>query len=354
MAELPVRQFRKILLIKPSSLGDCIHALPVLNALNKSLPEAEIFWLINSEYADLLSSHPGLAGLIFFRRSLFRARQLGYPTLAETWRLWRRLRAERFDLTIDLQGLFRSAAMSLASGARYRFGLPGAREFAGLFYTHQVRFDPGDVHAVDRYLRSLESFGISQGEPDFSLPVASTALSEVQQMLSASGLDERKEFVLVVPGARWQSKRWPIERFAAVIDGIRTELSLPSVLAGSAGEVELCRELAGLCHSRPLNLAGRTSLAQLIALIGTCRLVLGHDSGAIHLAHALVRPLVCLVGPTDPSKTGPYGGIDSVVRAGVPCAPCRRTVCPDNRCMTLMGPAEVLAKVEAILSSGAG
>ena len=352
-SKLQCGQFRKILLIKPSSLGDCVHAIPVLNALNKNLPAAEVFWLINSEYADLLTNHSGLAGLILFPRSLFRRGQLGYSTVAETWRVWRRLRAERFDLAIDLQGLFRSAIMSLASGARVRLGLSDARECAGRFYTHTVRPDPRDVHAVDRYMRSLDALGISAGEPDFSLPVDSGAVSQLRQMLAEGGPDELKEFVLVVPGARWQSKRWPAERFALVIDRMRRELSLPSVLAGSAGEIDLCREVAGLCHSPVLNLAGQTSLAQLMALMSTCKLVLGHDSGTIHLAHALRKPLVCLVGPTDPSKTGPYGRIDSVVKAKVPCAPCRQVVCEDNKCMSMISPEEVLAKVRACLLANA-
>ena len=348
---MSVVQFRKILLIKPSSLGDCIHALPVLNALKKHLPQAEIFWLINSQYADLLANHQALGGLILFPRSFFRLRHLGPSTARETYRLWRRLRAERFDLTIDLQGLFRSGMMSLASGARVRLGLSDARELAGVFYTHHVRLKPKDIHAVDRYLRVLDALGISPSRPDFSLGVDLPAVSRVRAMLARSGLADPEKFILVVPGARWQSKRWPAERFVAVIDRLNEELSLPSVLAGSADEVQLCQHVAELARSRPLNLTGQTSLAQLMAVMSISRLVLGHDSGTIHLAHALGKPLVCIVGPTDPQRSGPYARADSIVTAEVPCAPCRRTVCSDNKCMAMISPEDVFTKVQAGLSA---
>ncbi len=351
MSTLRAAQFRKILLIKPSSLGDCLQALPVLNALRKALPVAKIVWLINREYADLLRGHPALDGLILFHREYFRLGHGDLSCVKEVFELARKLRGQRFDLVIDLQGLFRSALMSYGTGAGVRMGLWDAREWAGAFYTHRVELQPTDTHAVDRYMRCLEMLGITWKKPDFWLPIDPRAVGEVNRMLERAQLGSSQRFVLVVPGARWQSKRWPAERFAKVIDRIQDELSLPCVLAGAGGEVGLCREIAGGCKSKPLplNLAGETSLVQLAALISRCELVLGHDSGTIHLAVALGKPLTCIIGPTDPNRTGPYGRSDSIVRVEVPCAPCRLSVCTDNKCMNLISVESVFAKVRSLL-----
>ena len=121
-----------------------------------------------------------------------------------------------------------------------------------------------------------------------------------------------------------------------MIDGIQEEMSLGCVLVGSAKERQLCERLAGMCRSEAINLAGRTSLRQLGALVRLSELVLGHDSGTIHMAVAMSKPLVCIIGPTDPKRTGPYGHGESIVSASVECAPCRRSVCEDNKCMRLI------------------
>ena len=346
MDQLKDREFRRILLIKPSSLGDCLHALGVLNGLRKARPRAKISWLINSEYAELIEEHPGLDEVIEFNRGQFGAKKLGLAAVREVFRLCGELRARKFDLVIDLQGLLRSGLMAAATGADVRVGLADAREGAGLFYTHRVQLENTDVHAVDRYMRCLESLGMGTEERDFSLPVAAKVSEEIEGLLVEAGLKKNERFVLVAPGARWESKRWAIEKFAQVIDGIKEEMSLRCVLAGAKNEKDLCERLAGMCKSEPINMAGETSLKQLAGLVKRSELVVGHDSGTIHLAVAMDRPLVCIIGPTEPKKTGPYGREDSIVRVEVDCWPCRKEKCADNKCMDLIGVEAVLGKIK--------
>ena len=346
MDQLKDRECRRILLIKPSSLGDCLHALPVLNGLRKAWPGAKISWLINSEYAQLIEGHPGLDEVIKFNRGQFGAKRLGFEAVKEVFKLCGELRAKKFDLVIDLQGLLRSGLMAAATGADVRLGLADAREGAGLFYTHRVQLQNTDVHAVDRYMRCLERLGMGTEERDFSLPVAAQSSKEIEGLLVEAGAKKDERFVLVAPGARWESKRWAVEKFAQVIDGIKEEMSLRCVLAGAGNEKELCERLAGMCKSEPINMAGKTSLRQLGAMVKRSELVLGHDSGTIHLAVAMDRPLVCIIGPTEPKKTGPYGREDSIVRAEVDCWPCRKTECADNKCMELIGVEAVLRKIK--------
>jgi lipopolysaccharide heptosyltransferase I len=314
------------------------------------MPEAKISWLINSEYAEIIESHPCLDEVIRFDRGCFRSKNLWRGAVREIFSLWGKLRGGRFDLVIDLQGLLRSGLMAAATGADVRLGLSDARELGGLFYTHRVQLKNTDVHAVDRYMRCLERLGINSKkneERDFSLGVEAKASKEIEQLLAEAGVKENEKFVLVVPGARWESKRWAIEKFAEVIDGIRAEMSLGCVLVGANNERQLCERLARMCEPEPVNLAGQTSLVQLGALVNRGELVLGHDSGTIHLAVAMNKPLVCIVGPTDPKRTGPYGREDSIVRAEVECWPCRREACADNKCMKLISIEAVLGKIKS-------
>ena len=317
------------------------------------MPEAKISWLINNEYAEIIASHPALDEVIRFDRGRFGARCPRRGAVKEIFRLWGKLRGGQFDLVIDLQGLLRSGMMAGATGADVRLGLADARELGGLFYTHRVQLKDTDVHAVDRYMRCLKRLGIDSEkseERDFSLPVEAKASEEIEQLLAEAGVGANEKFILISPGARWESKRWAIEKFAKVINGIQKEMSLGCVLVGSSSERQLCERLAGMCEAEPVNLAGLTSLGQLGALVNRSELVLGHDSGTIHLAVAMNKPLVCIIGPTDPKRTGPYGREDSIISANVECAPCRRSVCADDRCMRLIGAETVLAKIKSLLS----
>ena len=349
VTKLAASHFRKILLIKPSSLGDCLHALPVLNALHHALPDAQIHWLINQQYADLFKNHPAIQSLVIFHRQRFHSRTTILSFLEEIAQLVAKLRSERFDLVIDLQGLFRSALMSRATAARVRLGLANVREWAQLFYTHQLQPPPANIHAVDRYMRTLDTLGIPSDQRDFSFPIDPQAAHSVDKLLTRAGLPAPHKFVLVIPGARWLSKRWAPHRFAQVIDHLQNQLSLPCVLTGTSDETQLCAQIAQDCKSKPANFAGRTSLVELAALTNRCELVLGHDSGTIHLAVALSKPLVCIIGPTDPSLTGPYGREDSILKADVPCAPCRLTVCEKNECMESITVHSVVAKIRSLL-----
>ena len=157
----------------------------------------------------------------------------------------------------------------------------------------------------------------------------------------------------VVPGARWETKVWASARFSDAIDRLQTGGDARCVLLGGPDEVDRCSTIARACRTEPANLAGRTSIRQLAAVIGLADAVLCHDSGAMHLAVALERPLVCLVGPTNPDRTGPYRRPADVVRLKLDCAPCylrRLSQCRrDHRCMRGLDVATVVAAVRAAL-----
>ncbi len=351
VSDLANRAYRRILLVKPSSLGDIVHALPVLHGLRTRFPEAKIDWFISSSFAPLLTGHHELDELILFDRRRYGRMGRDPRTATEFAGFVRNLRRRRYDLAIDLQGLFRTGFITWASGAPVRIGFRSAREGAWMFYTHRMAVDHPDMHAVDRYYRIAKVLGFDDVPVKFNLSLTEPVRTEAWDLLQANGITEAQRLVAVVPGARWETKVWLPDRFATTIDELHSRNgSLRCILLGSHGEAALCQQVADACRSKPVNLAGRTSLPQLGAVLALADVVLCHDSAAMHLAVALERPLVCLVGPTNPLRTGPYRRSDDVLRSRLDCAPCylrRLSQCRyDHCCMRELTVATVVAAVE--------
>lgn len=335
---LPQRSFERILLIKPSSLGDVIHALPVLDGLRQRYPTARIDWLIASPFASLLAGHPLLDALVEFDRKRF-GRLWRSPSAAAAFlRFLRQLRQRRYDLVIDLQGLFRTGFIAYVTGAIIRIGFGDAREGAPRFYTHHLVGSSGNVHAVDRYLQVGDMLGFTRGPVRFPLPLTDTDRSAAAALLRNRASEPFARIVAVAPGARWETKCWLPERYASTIDALHgSSEDTACVLLGGPDEISRCAEITSRCRTTPLDLAGKTSLRQLAALIERADLVICQDSATAHIAAALDRPLVCITGPTNPLRTGPYRRMSDVVWLEPECAPCylrRLSQCPhDHRCM---------------------
>ena len=353
--DLTGRTFRRVLILKPSSLGDVVHALPVLHGLRKRFPDATIDWLIAAPFAPLLEGQPDLNETILFDRSRF-GRLARSPRVARSFLSFARaLRARRYDLAIDLQGLFRTGFLSRVTGAPVRIGFRAAREGAWVFYTHRIDVPDPDMHAVDKNYLVAKMLGFADVPVEFDLKISQQAHDSIQQKLTDAGVDQTARMILVVPGARWETKRWPVERFAETIDRIHSDATAACVLAGGPDEVATCGRIAACCQTRPVNLCGQTTIPQMASLIDRADVVLCHDSAAAHLAVACNSPLVCLSGPTNPHRTGPYGRLEDVQRIEIACSPCylrRLSQCGhDHRCMQDLTTARVVAAVRERLES---
>lgn len=355
--ELCHREFRRILIIKPSSFGDVIHALPVLNGLRRRYPAAKISWLVATSCAGLLEGHPALDEIILFDRRRYGKIGRSIDATLDFARFLRLLRSHRFDLVVDLQGLFRSGFLALAAGAPVRIGFGSAREFAWAFYSDRVYPPTGDSHAVDRNYLFARRLGFDHVPIEFHLPVRASARASIRVKLQQQGLRPGESYALMAPGTRWETKIWPGEHFAEVGRRLQREHGLRVVLAGMDSEVSMARRVAELAGDGTINLAGQTTLAELIALVDEAALAVMHDSGPMHLAMALGRPFVAVYGPTSPVRTGPYGGAERVARLDLPCSPCylkNVADCPHaHRCMRELSPGMVLARVEALLQEDA-
>jgi lipopolysaccharide heptosyltransferase I len=339
-----------ILIIKPSSLGDIVHALPVLAAVRQAHPEARVAWIVNNGFAPLLECHPLLSEVIRFDRDHFGRMWRSPRAFVDFWQFVASVRRKRFDLVIDLQGLIRSGLLSFFSGARQRIGFADAREGAWLFYSQRVRCPPTVGHAVEKNLAVARTLGAAVDEPEFPLGLMPAERSAAQRLLTEAAGELPDSFTAVIPGARWETKRWPAERIAALIDRMQAEGLPRCVLLGGPGDRAFADRVVAACRSGVVDLVGRTGLRELTALIDLADRVVCHDSGPMHIAAALGKPTVAIFGPTSPARTGPYSGNAVVVAHPVDCGPCYERVCPHghHRCLRELDVDTVLAQVRAL------
>ncbi len=374
-ADLTRCDFRKILLIKLSAVGDVVHTIPVLNKLRRRYPGAQLDWLVTPGIAELLRHHPAITNIIEFEREAWSTPWRLAPFVSYG-RLAAKLRAAGYDLVVDMHGQFRTAALTLATGAPARIGFDrprarvwdasprkfpeqarkhawqGAREGSWLAYTHHIPVPTLDLHAVDRYLNVGPILGLDSEPADFSFPIPQSALSRVEALLAQHNAN-RAGIVIMAPGTLWETKHWGADKFAAVAAHFMSKGS-SVILIGSQRERVVCEEVAGVAPG-VIDLAGMTTLSELAALIQRSAISITNDSGPMHLAVALKRPVVSIFGPTDPVWIGPYKRSDAVLHADLECSPCylrKLKHCHHGHaCMHSVSVSAVIERAERILSA---
>lgn len=321
-------QAENILIIRPSALGDVCRTVPVLASLRRAFPGAAIDWIVQEEFIPAVAAHPDLTAAVAFPRSRLAAWWKNPRSLLEALRWLGAIRRRKYDLVLDCQGLSRSGLMALASRAKVRAGLRRSREMAWLAYNRRV--DDGEaIHTVDRMLRLVEDLGI---EPvrDMRLHVSAHDRAWWESAQAALSVEPGR-YAVLAPTARWLSKRWPIERFAQMIEPLHDRGFRRVVVIGSPGETEQVREIfrryppcrldsdrALIEKSFVVDLVGGTTIGRTMAVIAGAGLVIANDSAPLHMAVGFERPVVALFGPTDPKTVGPYGMDESVIRGYQP------------------------------------
>jgi lipopolysaccharide heptosyltransferase I len=303
---------KNILIIKPSSLGDIVLVLPALTALRRSFPEAEISWLVRPEFAPLLENHPHLTKTIPFDRKFLGKAWFNPYALGALLSLIRLLHRSRYDAVFDFQGLFRTGSLAWLSGCKKRLGMSNAREFGRIFYTHKVRQNQDCIHLVDYYLKIVKAAGVSDTGVEFLLPQNSPAASSIRKLLEKQG-GEPANYAVFVPGSARKDKRWPIEQFAFLAAKISSEFNLSIIATGTTSEAELIEKFKSHAGVPVVNLAGKTSLSELVELLKSAKLVVCNDTGPGHIAAALGVPLVMIFGSVNPARLAPYKRPDCVV-----------------------------------------
>lgn len=311
----------KILILKPSSLGDVVQAIPVARLLKLHRPDSEIYWWIERSLVSLFERDRDIAGVIEFDR-----KRWAIPWhYGDIWRCVAELRSRRFDLVIDLQALARSAAVAWLANGEFTIGLQDWREGAPGFYDASVPRPSPTTHAVDWYLEVLRRLDVPVHLNFEWLPRNVKVAAEVEALWPTDG----SRWIALQPGARWLNKRWPVESFAEVIQRVRrADPEIRFVIFGTKSETAVGRTLAASDPVGCLDLTGRTTLPQMIEWIRRAELMVTNDTGPMHIAAALGKPVVGLFGPTNPLRTGPYRQLDRVLqRHDLACVPCLKDYC---------------------------
>lgn len=291
-----------ILIVRLGALGDIVHALPALAALRSMWPDARIDWLVDTKHVPLVELVEGVDEIVAIRPG----RMLGPSGLRQ---IIGRLRAQRYDLCLDLQGLVKSALLAVASGARRVAGFPhgSLREPAARFlYTETGGRDEG--HVIDKNLSLLDAVGVrgarnwtSHLKEAFPLRIVASPVPAVARRMAGTDAG----LVLMNPGAAWPNKQWPAERFAELARRIEARRSLRSLVLWGPREESLAARIERLSHGAA-RMAPATEVSDLVALARNAALMVSGDTGPLHLAAAVGAPVVGLYGPTDPARNGPW------------------------------------------------
>jgi len=308
----------RILLIRPSALGDVCRTVPVLASLRKAWPDAAIDWVVQEEFAAAVSAHPAVRQVIPFARRRLRSWWWNPAATAAAFGWLNRIRRERYDLTIDCQGLFRSGLISTWSGARHRVGHRRAREFAWLGYN--VPYEgPMPEHTVDQMMVLLTTLDVQPvSDMDLYVPTEDDLWWNDARVAHDIG---RSSYAVLAPTARWITKRWPVKRWRELVEPLLERGFERIVVIGAPGEREQVRGIEPVrlgLGDHVVNLVGETSVGQTMAIVAGADLVIANDSAPLHMAVGFERPLIALFGPTEPARVGPYGHDDCVVRAYKP------------------------------------
>ena len=313
---------QRLLVIRLSSIGDIVHALPAVAALGDSFPQIEIHWLIEKRYAPLLAGNPYVHRILPLDTLSWRVGLPPLPVLEEMRRTLIGLRGNAYQTAVDFQGLWKSALLALLAGAKERVGLAGPwiREpSAAVLYTQRISA-AGRKHVVEESLALVEHLGARVGGWQFPLPRNADDDRYIDDQLSRY---ESPEFIIINPGGGWKSKRWAPENYARLLRHLEGRLGHKFLLTGSSGESEL---IAAIIESAGAKRAFYfpSSVVQFIALARRARLFLGGDTGPMHLAAAVGTPLVAIHGPTDPARNGPFNAADIALYNHAPVNHSRR------------------------------
>jgi heptosyltransferase I len=335
---------RRIAILKPSALGDIVHALPVLTALRGRFPAAHLTWVVNRGFEPLLTGHPHLDATLPFDRGAFR--RLG-SAVHYSLGLLNRLRRKRFDLVVDLQGLLRTGLMCAATGSPRRVGFANAREGATRFYTQLVEVPDADrIHAVDRYWRVAEALGCLTAKR-FVVPLRPNEIEAVSQELAPFP----RPWLAVAAGAKWVTKRWPPAHFATLLTKAQRAFGGTALLVGSADDTALSAAIANQLPGPVRDFTGKTSLPRLAAILAAADVMVANDTGPLHLAAALGRPCVAPYTCTQVKLHGPYampGGVETAVA----CAGSYLKQCPNDAvCFADLTPEKLWPPLAEVLST---
>ena len=335
---------RNVLIIKLRYIGDVLLATLTVRAIKAARPDVRVTMMVNRGTEDVLSGNPDIDEIVILDKG----------SLAAQFQLIAGLRRRRFDTVIDLTDGDRAAFLSWISGAPVRIGFNDEHRWRGRFYTQVVQPAPGVQHRIDRDLEALKPMSIQADSKDPQLWLTPEDANSADQLLDQLGVQRSQSIVLLQPGARYWFKAWPPERFAELADRLTSQYGCQVLIGGSRQESDLAQQIQQMAKSRPISMAGRTTIKQFAAIAKKSALFVGNDNGAMHIASAVGTPVVALFGPSSPREWGPRGGPVEVLYKHLDCRSCVHPTCTrgEENCMRLIAVHEVIAAVQRLLLAG--
>ncbi|MCA6070329.1 MAG: lipopolysaccharide heptosyltransferase II [Endomicrobium sp.] len=331
----------KILIVQPSRIGDIIFALPVLSAIKKKYPHAKLSWIVDERCSEILEDNPLLENIFIWDRK--------QVSLKYYRNLKKQLRNDKFDLSIDLHGLAKSAMLVQLAAARFKLASSstnGMREFSWLF-SKEIKASQ-ERHCVERHFEVAKYLGCTY-EVNYSISIPEECFKSVREKLLKENVNLDK-VIGIHPGGGWISRRWDSYKFAVLAGKLKTELGADVVLVGGkeggTSEKDLNKEIIVDAGIKMVDMTGKFTLKELCAFLKMCKVFVGNEAGPMHIATALNTQTVAILGPTDAKRTGPYGGSTKIIQHQVDCQPCRNRNCKDVICMKDITVTEVFSEIK--------
>lgn len=350
---------KKILIIRLTSLGDVIFTIPLACALKASDEDVKIGWVVAEKGLDVIKDNPCVDKTHFVPLNEWKKRPFSLKTLKEFFKIIKEIRAEKYDIALDCQQMFKNLFLFWFCGAKRRITFKDAREFSVLganeFIKPKANFRDYNYHIVERNLDFARHLGIAPQNICFSLPeTAELSKSKINDLLKH--LDKSRPSVIISPATTWQNKHWSERNWANLIDGISEKCNI--IFTGTPTDEQLIERILDKTHNNLtyLNLVGKTNLDELRELFSRANIVISPDSGSTHLAWAASNPAVVTIFTCTPSKRfGPYGNDQKYfsIAANIACHPCFKRKCKlsknQNKCQNFPDAEEIINIVNELL-----
>jgi heptosyltransferase I len=349
---------KRVLIIKPSSLGDVVHTVPVAHAIKRRYPTCHIGWVVQRTFRAILECDPAVDEIIpvfipstsdplALRGAFLAAARATVSTIRE---LRARFREAAYDVVLDLHASFRSGLLALSNPGGLRIGFADAKELNTSFQHRTVSTDPGKPHAVDKNLAFAEYVGCPVEPEDLRVCVSTEARDQARAFLAAAGVRPGQRIVYANPATRWATKFWTVHGWATLADRLAADAGACVVFSGGPGDVPYIEGIAARMKRPCLIAAGALSLAEATGLLELADVYVGVDSGPMHISAFVGTPVVAIFGPTDPAKVGPYGPGHRVIRQDdLTCLACRKRSCDDRTCMEGISADRVFAETMSLM-----
>lgn len=340
-----------ILIIKLSAIGDVIHALAVPNFIKGTYKDAHITWAVEKAAASLVEASPDVDDVIIVPKKEIRSLKGFIKNIVP---LKRSLQKRKYDYSLDLQGLLKSALVAKLANAKVKLGTANMRECSGLI-SKSVKGEKSNGHIVERYLDVARAIG-AKGEPKgFKLNVSQETKDKVDEILKNiagnfnANIEELKYAALII-GGNWPNKRWGATNFAKLSDALYKKSIIPVLFGAGETDENTRNEIFNTVNKRPIDLVNQTNLLEAAELLSKAKIAIGGDTGLMHMAAGLGVKCVMPMGPTNKERNGPFMQENNAIEVDRDCKGCWKRACPKNLdCLSVIGIEKILNKVNGIV-----